>query len=147
MNTNDSNDSKQDTNSGDKKRTGTSKRYHQVNKDKEKIKENVAKMNGHMFQTHPRQENRDNLTSLLKLQVATEYKKNIKYLDTLFKNLEKPSIPMPILSVAEVVKNKDGKVMCNKDGKVKMETNRINVDIYNEQVKSYAKKKKDQNLI
>ena len=96
-----------------------------------------------MFQTHtearkPGQFNKS--LEALKILAATEYKKDIKYSDTLFRNLEKPSIPIPVLPVAEVVKNQDGEVMFNKDGKVKMEINQVKVDIYNEQVKSYVEK-------
>ena len=50
---------------------------------------------------------------------------------------------MPVLPVAEVVKNQDGEFMFKKDGKVRMKINQVKVDIYNEQVKSYVKKKKD----
>ena len=54
----------------------------------------------------------------LKVLACTEYKKDIKHLDTLFINLETLSIPIPVLSVAEVVKNQDGGVMFNKDEKL-----------------------------
>ena len=47
---------------------------------------------------------------------------------------------MPVLPVAEVVKNQDGEFMFKKDGKVRMKINQVKVDIYNEQVKSYVKK-------
>ena len=68
----------------------------------------------------------------LKILSATEYKKDIKYLDTLYRNWKKPSIPIPVLHVAEVVKNQDGEVMFDKDGKVKMKISLVKVDIYNE---------------
>ena len=58
-----------------------------------------------------------------------EYKKDIKYLDILFRNLDKPPIPIPFLPVAEVVKNQDGEVKLVKDEKVKMEINQVKVDI------------------
>ena len=58
-------------------------------------------MNGHLFQTHieatkPGQFNK--YLEALKILAATEYKKAIKYLGTLFRNLEKLSIPMPIFA-------------------------------------------------
>ena len=92
-----------------------------------------------MFQTHretwkPGQFNKSH--EALKIIAAKEYKKYIKYLDTLFRNLEKPSIPVPVLPVAEEVKNQDGEVIFIKDGKVMMEINQVEVDIYNDQVKN-----------
>ena len=109
----DRNDSNQDTCIWDNKRSGNSKRYRQVVKNKGKFKDNVAKMNGPVLQTHtearkPRQF--DKSLEALKILAATEYKKDIKDLDTLFRNLEKPCIPIPVLPVAEVVKNQDSYV-------------------------------------
>ena len=100
-------------------------------------------MNGHVFQTHTKARKLGQFNKsleALKILAAMEYKNDIKYLDTLFRNLEKPSIPIPVLPVAEVVKNQDGEVMFDKDEKVKMEINQVKAAIYNESVKSYVVK-------
>ena len=72
----------------------------------------------------------------LKILAPMVYNKDIKYLDTLFRKLKKPSIPIPVLPIAEVAKHQGGEVIFNKEGKVKIKINQVKEDIYNEQVQS-----------
>ena len=139
----DTNDSNKDTLIRDNKRIGSSKRYRQVNKSKGNFKGDVAKMNGHVFQTHTETKKTGQFNKsleILKILAATKNKKDIKYFNTLFRNLIKLFIPILILPVAEVVKNQDGEVMSNKGKNVEMENNQIEVDFHNDQVKSYVEK-------
>ena len=68
----------------------------------------------------------------LKALASTQYKKEIRYLDPLFRKLEKPNIPLPVKPEKIAIKNEDGGYTYEDDP--------VKMNVYREEVKSYVNK-------
>ena len=98
---------------------------------------NVAGMNGNVFQLHSERNKkgqfRDSLEAL-KTLVATEFKQEVRFLEPLFRNLEDPIVPLPVMPSKEAFPDPTDAT------KTIMEVNPVRLDIYKEEVKEYVKK-------
>ena len=92
-------------------------------------------MNGNVFQLHTECKKRgqfqDTLDALNAL-ASTEYKKEVRYLDPLFRKLEAPSVPLPTKPEQIAIKNEDGSYTYHDDP--------VKMDIYREEIKAYVSK-------
>jgi len=94
------------------------------------FKGDVKAMNGNTFGTHAERRKPgqfQDTVDALKILAATEYKKDIMYLEPLFKKLEEPMVPLPVKPEAET------------EGSSKGIINSVKLDIYQEKVKAYGK--------
>ena len=99
------------------------------------FKGDVELMNGNVFQLHTECKKRgqfqDTLDALNAL-ASTEYKKEVRYLDPLFRKLEAPSVPLPTKPEQIAIKNEDGSYTYHDDP--------VKMDIYREEIKAYVGK-------
>ena len=94
------------------------------------FKGDVKAMNGNIFGTHAERSKPgqfQDTVDALKILASTEYKKDIMYLEPLFKKLEEPKVPLPIKPEAET------------EGSLKGAINPVKLDIYQEKVRAYGK--------
>ena len=93
-------------------------------------------MNGHVFQLPSERTKRGQFRETikaLKTLASIEYKKDILYLDPLFRKLEDPVIERPSKPQPESVKSEDGTVEDITDS--------VEMDIYKEEVRDHVRKK------
>ena len=92
-------------------------------------------MHGNVFQLHTERKKRgqfQDTLDALKALASTEYKKEIRYLDPLFRKLEEPNIPLPVKPEKIAIKKEDGDYEYVEDP--------VKMDVYREEVKSYVSK-------
>ena len=91
-------------------------------------------MNGHVFQLQsegPKKGQFKDTIDALKVLSSTEFKKDIAYLEPIFKKLEKPFVPRPIKPSPTIVKDQ------TTGTETKIPPDEVEVDIYRERIRSY----------
>ena len=106
-------------------------------KSSNKFRGAVSKMNGKVFTLHSEGvrtgQFKETLEALIVL-VAVEYKKEVLYLEPMFKDLKEPEIPLPKKPMPTKKEESDGTI-------THIPVMDVQEDIYKEEVKSYVAKK------
>jgi len=131
---NDTNNSNRPMPSSRKKRRDRHNRKSGVSATASSFVGTSSAMNGNVFQLQsegPKKGQFKETIDALKVLSSTEFKKDIAYLEPIFKKLEKPFIPRPIKPTSTIVKDQ------NTGTETKIPPDEVETDIYRERIRNY----------
>jgi len=99
------------------------------------FKGEVTDMTGHVFQTHSERTKPNQFeetVNALRILASTEFKKDIRYLEPLFKDQSEPKIPLPVKPPATKIKQQDGSTVEVVD--------EVLMDLYHDKIGKYGEK-------